>query len=243
MFCEFFRCKRNSFPTAKCGCLPIHWFIYNRTNDDFFESLSKNADWKEEQVIINNRIHKQPRLTAWYGDEGVSYTYSGLTLHSSRWQGHLLAIKTKIEGKIKPISEIRFNSVLLNFYRDGQDHMGWHSDAESSLGKNPIIASYSLGGSRRFVMKHKKTKKKFEITLNHGDLLLMAGQTQRHWRHALPKTRKLTQPRINLTFRRVYWFLFFLGSIQGMFSRPVVFWGLARSITWAVRVRLSNSKP
>ena len=141
-----------------------------------------------------------PRLSAWYGNEGASYTYSGLTLQPNAWTDELLSIKQKIET----ISGATFNSVLLNFYRHGQDSMGWHADDEPELGKMPTIASLSLGAERRFLLRAKNNHhQKHEIPLNNGSLLVMSGNTQHYWQHAIPKTRLPTKPRINLTFRQI----------------------------------------
>jgi alkylated DNA repair dioxygenase AlkB len=140
-----------------------------------------------------------PRLSAWYGDAGAVYTYSGLRLEPLPWTPVLLEIKQATER----LSGTRFNSVLLNLYRDGQDSMGWHSDDEPELGPEPVIASVSLGALRRFVFQHKKRRWRIALDLEPGSVLLMAGATQHHWRHALPKTRRPVAPRINLTFRTI----------------------------------------
>lgn len=167
------------------------------TSDQLFTQLQKEIQWRQDSITIFGKTHLQPRLIAWYGDK--NYTYSGLTMHRNDWLDFLLYIKAKIE----PLANHQFNSVLLNYYRNGQDSMGWHSDNEPELGKNPVIASVSFGGVRRFMLKSrdKKNPAKTEINLTDGSLLVMGGETQHYWLHQIPKTTKLVAPRINLTFR------------------------------------------
>jgi alkylated DNA repair dioxygenase AlkB len=142
----------------------------------------------------------QPRLTALYGDEAISYSYSGITMEPIPWSKTLLEIK----GKVEEVAEARFSHVLLNFYRDGQDSMGWHRDNEASLGPEPVIASVSFGVCRRFQFRNYVDKKeKLEIELGHGSLLLMKGACQDHWEHQIPKSKKVSGERINLTFRLI----------------------------------------
>jgi alkylated DNA repair dioxygenase AlkB len=142
----------------------------------------------------------QPRLTALYGDEGISYSYSGITMEPIPWSKTLLEIK----GKVEEVAEARFSHVLLNFYRDGQDSMGWHRDNEASLGPEPVIASVSFGVSRRFQFRNYVDKKeKLQIELGHGSLLLMKGACQDRWEHQIPKSKKVSGERINLTFRLI----------------------------------------
>jgi alkylated DNA repair dioxygenase AlkB len=142
-----------------------------------------------------------PRLTAWYGDQGKSYTYSGIEQHPEHWHPTLKLIKSKIEQ----IAQISFNSVLINLYRNGKDSVSWHSDDEPELGENPIIASVSFGATRRFYLRHKHSKNhKIDIDLASGSFLLMQGETQHFWQHQIAKTAKEIQPRINLTFRIIH---------------------------------------
>jgi alkylated DNA repair dioxygenase AlkB len=162
--------------------------------------LQEDIDWQEEEIVLFGKRVMQPRLTAWYGDPGVSYTYSGLTLQPKPWTPALSEIKQAIEAA----TGHRYNSVLLNFYRHGRDSMGWHSDDEPALGTNPAIASLSLGEARRFHLRHRDDRQqKVHLDLAHGSLLLMAGALQHHWQHQLPKSQRPLAPRINLTFRRV----------------------------------------
>jgi alkylated DNA repair dioxygenase AlkB len=144
-----------------------------------------------------------PRLTAWFGDPHASYVYSGVRHDPVPWTPTLADLRARVERA----TEHAFNSVLLNFYRDGEDSVSWHSDDEPELGAQPVIASLSLGATRVFQLKHKRRADlaRVDIELSHGSLLLMSGNCQSHWKHQIPKRRGRTRPgpRINLTFRRV----------------------------------------
>jgi len=166
-------------------------------SDNFFEKLKTDINWVQEEISFYGKTHNLPRLTAWYGDSDKRYTYSGITVNALPWSSLLLDIKEKIES----VSNIAFNSVLLNFYRDGNDGVSWHSDDEKELGENPIIGSVSFGEIRPFQLKHKFLDEKIKIELNHGSFLLMKGETQHNWVHQIPKTKKQIKERINLTFR------------------------------------------
>jgi len=164
-----------------------------------FDRLSASCPWRQDVLTLFGRKVPAPRLSCWYGD--MPYTYSGLTLAPRPWSPVLLDMREKVEE----VTGARFNSVLLNLYRDGRDSMGWHSDDEPELGKNPVIASISLGEVRRFRLRHKTQKENtVSIDLPHASLLLMSGPTQHHWQHALPKTSRMIGPRLNLTFRWTY---------------------------------------
>ena len=140
----------------------------------------------------------QPRYTAWYGDSDKPYTYSGLTLQPKPWNKGLRYLKNEVDK----IAGVTFNSVLMNWYRDGEDYMGWHADDEKELGKNPVIASVNFGATRRFLLRRKDDKKlKIEFPLKHGSLLIMKGELQHYWQHSVPKERKVKEDRFNLTFR------------------------------------------
>jgi len=167
--------------------------------DTYFERLYQSLDWQQEQIFICGRWVKVPRLMAWYGDAEANYRYSGVEHRPLPWTIELTTIKADIEL----ICHHRFNSVLANLYRDERDSMGCHADNEKELGTNPVIASVSLGETRLLRFRHTKRKQKLEIELTHGDLLIMAGELQHHWRHELPKTRQPKQARINLTFRHI----------------------------------------
>ncbi|MBO9154017.1 alpha-ketoglutarate-dependent dioxygenase AlkB family protein [Chitinophaga sp. GCM10012297] len=169
-------------------------------SDGYFQLLKENINWKQEPVILFGKTVMQPRLTAWYGDEGKTYSYSGITMQPLRWTEELLAIKSKVEAAAGQ----DFNSALLNFYRNGQDSMGWHRDNESSLGINPVIGSVSFGAERVFQFRHYMNRSvKRAVLLTHGSLLIMGGETQHYWQHALPKTARPIGARINITFRKI----------------------------------------
>ena len=166
-----------------------------------FKSILQDTPWRAEEVFVWGKRHLQPRLVAWYGDPGKSYHYSGVRLNPLPWTELLLEIKECVER----VAEYRFNSVLLNLYRNGNDSMGMHSDDEASIGSTPTIASYSLGGERTLVFKHRTRKdiKAFPLVLSEGNLLIMRGVTQRFWLHGINKTTKKVSPRVNLTFRDI----------------------------------------
>lgn len=173
-------------------------FFTEDESREFFQILLTETPWKQEPIKIFGKEVMQPRLTSWYGDNGLSYRYSGLSMQGAGWTPTLLRIKEKIETK----TESRFNGVLLNLYRDQNDSMGWHRDNEKALGTRPVIASVSLGATRRFLLRHYEIKDlKQEMELKDGSLLLMKGKTQHFWQHSVPKENSATGPRINLTFR------------------------------------------
>lgn len=165
------------------------------------EHLIQSVPWKQEPIKLFGKEVMQPRLTAWYGDPDTAYSYSGIVMEPLPWTKALLEIKTRVEN----FANAPFNSVLLNYYRDGQDSMGWHSDNEPELGRNPVIASLSLGGMRRFHLKHRQRKdlENIRMDLLDGSLLIMGGELQHHWLHQISKTKKAVAGRINLTFREV----------------------------------------
>lgn len=172
-------------------------FFDKAKSDYYFNQLLKNSEWEQEEMRMYGKTIKFPRLTAWYSDK--AYTYSGITHVARRWTDILLEIKREVEFK----TQSSFNSVLLNLYRKGNDSISWHADAEKSLGENPIIASVSFGATRRFQLRHNKTKEKIQLELGHGSLLIMKGELQHYWQHQVPKTQKEVEQRINLTFRTI----------------------------------------
>ncbi|ELS03428.1 alkylated DNA repair protein [Xenococcus sp. PCC 7305] len=174
-------------------------FFEELESNQLFKELESGISWQQDRIKMFGKEFNLPRLTAWYGDQGKSYTYSGITMAPTPWNPVLLLIKARIEKVVS----LEFNSVLANLYRHGQDHMSWHSDDERELGKNPIIASVSFGETRRFLLRHKYDREleKLEVSLNNGSLLIMQGSTQHFWKHQIPKTAKKINPRINLTFR------------------------------------------
>jgi alkylated DNA repair dioxygenase AlkB len=168
--------------------------------NSMLKKLINGIKWKQNTIKMYGKENPVPRLEAWYGDSGKSYTYSGITMQPTPWNDDLKIIKNSIE----PASGVIFNSVLINHYRDGKDRVAWHSDDEKELGVNPVIGSVSFGAERNFKLRHKKYKtngQKKQITLRHGSFLLMKGTTQHHWMHEIPRTAKPIGPRINLTFR------------------------------------------
>jgi alkylated DNA repair dioxygenase AlkB len=176
-------------------------FFEKKEGDDLVQSLLENIAWKQEPIKIFGKEIMQPRLTAWYGEPDKSYSYSGITMNPLTWTADLLHIKTSIEA----LSQVTFNSALLNLYRDGKDSMGWHRDNEKELGQNPIIGSVNFGATRTFKLRNHADKKVVKsIDLTHGSFLLMRGSTQHFWEHQIPKTSKFCEPRINITFRVVF---------------------------------------
>jgi alkylated DNA repair dioxygenase AlkB len=163
--------------------------------DTLFAHLRDTVPWKQE----GRPPRMFPRLTAWYASPGVNYSYSGVTHEAIPWTSELLEVKQRAEAA----AGTTWNSLLLNFYRDGRDSIGFHADDEPELGTNPVIGSISLGAQRRFVLKHPASGETLEFNLPHGSLLVMGGTSQHHWRHGVPKTRKPVGPRINLTFRQI----------------------------------------
>ncbi len=165
------------------------------------DSLLRHVSWTQPEISMFGRRLRSPRLAAWYGDPGAIYRYSGLVNQPLPWREELLALKGRLEERFAA----RFNSVLLNLYRDGSDSMGWHADDEPELGAEPCIVSVSLGGTRRFRLRHRfdPAVNPVFVDLVHGSVLIMRGRTQHNWKHALTRTRKPVGPRINLTFRHV----------------------------------------
>jgi len=165
-----------------------------------FDELRRGIDWHQEEILMFGRRVPVPRRVAWHGDPGASYTYSGTRHDPLPWTPAL----ERVRSCVTLLTGVHFNAVLLNLYRDGRDGMGWHADDEPELGRNPVIASVSLGAARRFCLRHRRRKDlRLDVPLTHGSLLLMSGTTQHHWVHALPKTTAPVGERINLTFRRV----------------------------------------
>jgi alkylated DNA repair dioxygenase AlkB len=176
-------------------------FILPEKADAYFQLLLQNIEWKQEEIVVFGKKYLEPRLTAWYADQGTHYAYSNKNLQHKDWSVELIELKTQIEEILPGKS---FNSVLLNLYRDGNDKMGWHSDNEKELGPEPCIASLSFGATRFFDLKHKQDKtKRFRFELSSGMLMLMSGSLQDYWLHQVPQQKKVKEPRINLTFRKV----------------------------------------
>ena len=165
----------------------------------FFETFLNTVEWKPDEARFYGKHYITKRKAAWYGDSNFMYSYSGTTKQALPWTTELLELKSTVEK----FSGTRFNSCLLNLYHNGDEGMAWHSDDEKVLGKNTCIASMSLGAERKFSLKHKTTKENISVILENGSLLVMKGTTQSNWWHSLPKTKKVTSPRINLTFRTI----------------------------------------
>jgi alkylated DNA repair dioxygenase AlkB len=184
---------------AEVYCLPQ--FLPIETAHTIMRQLIDEIPWRSECIVIWGKTFRQPRLMAWYGDAGKDYAYSGIHLKPLPWTRVLLDLKSRVEAVVG----MEFNSVLLNYYRDQRDSMGLHSDDEPELGEQPVIASLSLGEERVFIFKHKTDKalKPVRLKLAPGSLLLMKGETQRHWKHGINKETRPCGPRVNLTFRRI----------------------------------------
>ena len=191
--------ERLALPDADIGFM--RRFYGEEEAWEHFAALRDEIPWRHEPITLWGKAYMQPRLTAWYGDPGAGYTYSGLRMEPLPWSPRLAAIKTAIES----LCGERFNSVLANLYRNESDSVGWHSDDEPELGRHPYIASLSLGETRTFKLKHKlrKGEKPAALELGNGSLLLMGGSTQQYWLHAVEKEREARGARINLTFRTI----------------------------------------
>jgi alkylated DNA repair dioxygenase AlkB len=180
------------------GTVHYHGPIFSHVqSQSAYETLLREIPWKHDEAVIFGKRIITARKVAWYGDSHFSYTYSGTTKHALLWTPELVALKRTVEQLTATV----FNSCLLNLYHDGDEGMAWHSDDEKSLGKDSTIASVSLGAEREFRFKHKRTAEKVSVLLASGSLLVMKDTTQSHWLHAIPKSKKITSPRINLTFR------------------------------------------
>ena len=191
-------CRHWALPDADLRLWPAAFDA--ATADRCYAELRDGIDWRDEELLIFGRRRAVPRRVAWHGDPGARYTYSGTTHEPRPWTPALSAIR----AHVGQLAGHGFNAVLLNLYRDGRDGMGWHADDEPELGPEPVIASVSLGAPRRFRLRHRRRPEaRVDLVLPHGSLLVMAGPTQRHWVHSLPKTAVPVGPRINLTFRRV----------------------------------------
>lgn len=178
----------------------IDEFFDKEDSDRYLDLLTTEIAWRQEPIVIMGRTVMQPRLTALYGDEGKSYRYSGITMTPVSWTASLQRIKDSIESVVHH----RFTTALLNLYRNGEDSMGWHSDNEKELGRDPVIASVSFGTGRSFQFRHRTdASARAEVSLGHGSLLIMRGPTQHYWLHRLPKRSGVSEPRINITFRMI----------------------------------------
>lgn len=167
--------------------------------NSFYTALLANIHWENDQAVIFGKRIITKRKVAWYGDKQFEYTYSNTTKQALTWTKELLDLKTLCEVS----SGETYNSCLLNLYHNGEEGMAWHSDGEKDLKKNGAIASLSFGAERKFAFKHKQSKQVVSLLLEHGSLLVMKGTTQNNWLHRLPPAKKISQARINLTFRTI----------------------------------------
>jgi len=170
--------------------------------DELMENVTKDIVWRNDSISMFGKSYSQPRLTAWYGENNVIYSYSKIKMQALPWTPILLKLKNKLEADLGA----KFNSVLINYYRNGLDHMSYHSDNEKELGKNPVIASISFGATRKFSLKHRNNKMTptISIDLESQSLLVMSGKLQNFWLHKVSKSTKIQAPRLNLTFRYIY---------------------------------------
>lgn len=175
-----------------------HFFSHNEASE-LLEYMLAEFPWEKNQIKLFGKQYDVPRLEAYFADKGMDYSYSGKKLKINPWDKRLIAIKNRVENLINH----EFNACLANYYRDGNDSNGLHSDNEKELGVNPVIASLSFGSTRKFRLKHNQTKEVMNFELTHGSLLVMAGECQHFWKHEIPKQKKIKEERINLTFRKI----------------------------------------
>lgn len=168
-------------------------------SDQMVSTLLSTIDWRPDMAVIFGKTIETKRKVAWYAEQEFVYRYSGTTKVALPWTEALKTIKEKVEE----VSKESFNSCLLNLYHSGEEGMAWHSDGERELKKDGAIASISLGAERKFSFKHKESKQRIDMLLEHGSLMVMKGTTQTHWLHRLPPTKKVNTPRVNLTFRQI----------------------------------------
>ena len=175
-------------------------FLDNNEADFWFDYLVASIPFQSGDIKLFGKTYKKPRLEAFFADGNLSYSYSGQQLNTQLITKELKELKSRVES----VSQLDFNAILVNLYRNGEDSNGWHADNEKELGNDPLIASVSLGAERIFEMQHIHSKKRIKLTLEHGSLLCMLQGSQRFWKHQLPKDKKVNSPRINLTFRKIF---------------------------------------
>lgn len=192
--------KNHHFNLPNAELIYIPNFFSQQEADTFFNTIKSKTNWQHDTITVFGKTYKQPRLTELFGESHKSYSYSNITMQPKPFTKPLNTIKNKVEI----FANYKFNTMLANLYRDGNDSNGWHADNEKELGENPVIASVSFGDPRPFHFKHRTLKKqRHKLILEHGSLLLMKGEMQHHWLHQIAKTKKTIQPRVNLTFRRL----------------------------------------
>ena len=175
-------------------------FLSSAEADEWFTFLKNKVNFQSGEIKLFGKTYAKPRLEAFYADNELTYSYSGKQMKTEPFFTELKELKKRVEST----SNLKFNAVLINLYRDGMDSNGWHADDEKELGEDPCIASISLGAERIFELKHNQTKKKIKLKLEHGSLLCMMQGSQKYWKHQLPKDKAINEPRINLTFRKIY---------------------------------------
>ena len=175
-------------------------FLSSLEADDWFTFLKNKVNFQSGEIKLFGKTYAKPRLEAFYAENELTYSYSGKQMKTDPFFDEIEELKKLIET----LSDLDFNAVLINLYRNGMDSNGWHADDEKELGEDPYIASISLGAERIFELKHNQTKKKIKLKLEHGSLLCMMQGSQRFWKHQLPKDKTVDIPRINLTFRKIY---------------------------------------
>jgi alkylated DNA repair dioxygenase AlkB len=191
---------RNNILNKDCTVNYYGKILSSEEANQYLDLLTLNIQWENDELVFFGKHVTTKRKVAWYGDSESSYTYSNTTRLALAWTKELSELKQVVEK----YAGTKFNSCLLNLYHNGNEGMGWHSDDEKSLGKNSTIASLSFGAERKFSFKHKQTKQTVSLVLEHGSLLVMKDSTQNNWLHSLPKSKNITQPRINLTFRTIH---------------------------------------
>ncbi|MED5292582.1 MAG: alpha-ketoglutarate-dependent dioxygenase AlkB, partial [Actinomycetota bacterium] len=181
--------------------LTLHKSVWVQPDGDLLcQQLVEELEWSQDKISMFGQVHNVPRLNAWYGDPNCSYSWSGIQMNPTEWTPTLSSIRERV---IELAGE-EFNSVLANLYRDGSDKVDWHADDEQVLGLTPVIASVSFGASRKFRLRRKdRSLKATDIVLDSGDVLIMRGSTQQLWEHEVPRSKKVKEPRVNLTFRKV----------------------------------------
>lgn len=177
----------------------IDWALGELAWDTVMDDLLRTVPWENHTIRMYGKEYPQPRQVAWYGDPGSEYSYSGLKMQVRPWIEPVSLLRELAQEH----AGVKFNSVLVNLYRNGEDKVSWHRDNEPELGREPVIASLSLGASRRFKFRHLRTKEVVEATLHPGSLVVMSGLSQACWEHEIPRQATVAMPRINLTFRRV----------------------------------------
>ncbi|HEY6529136.1 MAG TPA: alpha-ketoglutarate-dependent dioxygenase AlkB [Cellvibrionaceae bacterium] len=201
--------SRDMFSNESCGeriCLEGAQLIYFPqielpfSHEVILARLLAEIPWKEEDIFVYGKKYTQPRLTAWYGDAGMVYRYSGRTFYPLQWTALLLGIKQTVQA----LCATQFNSALLNYYRDNNDRIALHSDNEKELGAQPVIASLSFGAQRTLIFKKRAGGSRYTIPLQGGSLLLMQGDTQKNWLHGIEKGKHACGPRVNITFRKIF---------------------------------------